>query len=143
MFLRDNLSMFPSKVDISNDNFRNIKYVSAISTVSNVVQCKYVSEILRSLLAENKLDKQTAIVLTDENLLEPLLYSLPEELGKVNVTMGYPLRQSLIYSLVERLLELQRHSRIDREGRVLFYHADVTGILSHPYIPYQAPQKRS
>jgi hypothetical protein len=141
MFLRDNLSMFPPKVDISNDNFRNIKYVSAISTVSNVVQCKYVSEILRSLLAENKLDKQTAIVLTDENLLEPLLYSLPEELGKVNVTMGYPLRQSLIYSLVERLLELQRHSRIDREGRALFYHADVTGILSHPYIADSEPEK--
>ena len=140
MFLRDNISMFPQRAQISHDNFRNIGSVSAISTVSNVVQCKYVAEILRSLAVDGKLDKQTAIVLTDENLLEPLLYSLPEELGKVNVTMGYPLRQSLVYSLVERLLELQRHSRSGRDERTLFYHADVTGLLSHPYILDAEPE---
>jgi hypothetical protein len=140
MFLRDNISMFPQRAQISHNNFRNIGSVSAISTVSNVVQCKYVAEILRSLAVDGKLDKQTAIVLTDENLLEPLLYSLPEELGKVNVTMGYPLRQSLVYSLVERLLELQRHSRSGRDERPLFYHADVTGLLSHPYILDAEPE---
>ncbi len=139
MFLRDNITMFPPRAELSHDNFRNIGSVSVVSTASNVVQCKYVAEILRTLSSEGRLDKHTAIVLTDENLLEPLLYSLPKELGKVNVTMGYPLRQSLVYSLVERLLELQRHSRIDREGRTLFYHADVTGILSHPYIADAEP----
>ena len=46
--------------------------------------------------------KETAVVLTDENLLLPLLHALPAEIGKVNVTMGYPLKQSLSYSFVER-----------------------------------------
>ena len=134
MFLRDNIVKFPPRVNISHDNFRNIKSVTEVSAVSNVVQCKYVAEILRELAAEGRLDKQTAIVLTDENMLEPLLHSLPEDIGKVNVTMGYPLRQSLAYSLVERVLDLQRHSRIDREGKTLFYHTDVMGLLMHPYI---------
>ena len=142
MFLRDNIAMFPPRSEVSHDNFHNIKSVSAISTVSNVVQCKYVAEILRELAdKQGSLDKRTAIVLTDENLLEPLLHSLPAELGKVNVTMGYPLRQSLAYSLIERLLELQRHSRLDREGRTLFYFQDVTGLLSHPYIADAEPER--
>ena len=141
MFLRDNLVMFPPKVELSHDNFRNIQSVNVVSTVSNVVQCKYIAEILRTLAADGKLDKQTAIVLTNENLLEPLLYSLPEELEKVNVTMGYPLRQSLVYSLVERLLELQRHCRTDREGNTLYYHIDVTGVLSHPYVTDADPKR--
>ena len=141
MFLRDNIAMFPPREALPCDNFRNIKSVTAVSAVSNVVQCKYVAEILRRLSSEGRLDKQTAIVLTDENLLEPLLYSLPKDLGKVNVTMGYPLRQSLAYSLVERLLELQRHCHSDREGQELFYHADVVGILSHPYITDAEPER--
>lgn len=139
MFLRDNIVKFPPRVNISHDNFRNIKTVTEVSAVSNVVQCKYVAEILRELAVDGRLDKQTAIVLTDENMLEPLLHSLPEELGKVNVTMGYPLRQTLAYSLVERILDLQRHSRCDREGRALFYHTDVMGLLMHPYIADAAP----
>lgn len=141
MFLRDNITKFPAREELPCDNFRNIGSITSISTVSNVVQCKYVAEVLRELALKGKLDKETAIVLTDENLLEPLLHSLPEGLGKVNVTMGYPLRQSLAYSLVERLLELQRHSRDDNEGRQLFYHADVAGILSHPYVADAEPEQ--
>ena len=49
MFLRDNLVMFPPKVELSHDNFRNIQSVNVVSTVSNVVQCKYIAEILRTL----------------------------------------------------------------------------------------------
>lgn len=79
------------------------------------------------------LGKETAIVLTDENLLLPLLYALPADIGKVNVTMGFPLRQSLAYTFVERLMELQNHRRTKGEG-CTFYHIDVAGILSHPYV---------
>ncbi len=141
MFLRDNVVQFPPREkSLPNDNFRNIHSVTTVSAVSNVVQCKYVAEILRELAKKGRLDKETAIVLTDENLLEPLLHSLPEDLGKVNVTMGYPLRQSLAYTFVERLLELQRHARIDKEGALLFYYQDVVGLLSHPYVADAEPE---
>lgn len=64
-----------------------------------------------------KPDKETAIVLTDESLLLPVLYSIPDEIGAVNVTMGYPLRQTTAYSFVERLLELQRRKRGRKTAR--------------------------
>jgi ATP-dependent nuclease, subunit B len=47
--------------------------------------------------------------------------------------MGFPLRQSLAYTFVERLVELQNHRRTKGAGWT-FYHADVAGILAHPYV---------
>ncbi|HJA98508.1 MAG TPA: PD-(D/E)XK nuclease family protein [Candidatus Alistipes avicola] len=141
MFIRENLSMFPSRSELSHDHFLFPKRIEAISTVSNAAQCKYVATLLRELAAEQgPLGKETAIVLTDENLLLPLLHALPPEIGKVNVTMGYPLKQSLSYSFVERLIELQSHARL-KEGRPFFYHADVLGILSHPYVIESDPSR--
>lgn len=133
MFLRENLSMFKPGMDISHDNLTATpKEFTAVACASNAVQCKYVAEILSSLPRE-EMDKRTAVVLTDENLLIPLLYSLPQAVEEVNVTMGYPLKLTLIYSFIERLIELQSHCRRKADDTV-FYHADVTGILSHPYI---------
>ena len=133
-FMRDNIVRYPMTCGaISNDNFNKIpKQMEAIACVSNAVQCKYVSKILDSLPTE-ELNKNTAIVLTDESMLTPLLHALPKSVERVNVTMGYPLKNTLAYSFVERMIELQAHSRAKGEGEI-FYHVDVTGLLSHPYI---------
>ncbi len=133
MFMRSNIKQFPATEGITIDNFTKVdKQIRSIACVSNVVQCKYAAEILRSLGSE-KLDKRTAIVLTDENMLVPILHSLPKDVDKVNITMGYPLKITLVSSLIERLIELQKHSRCSN-GVPLFYHVDVLGLLSHPYI---------
>ncbi len=133
-FLCENIREFKAKDEITDDNFLAIKkQLHSISCVSNVVQCKHVNTLLREISPSLTFDKQTAIVLTDESLLMPLLHSLPEEVSSnVNVTMGYPLRQTTAYSLIERLIELQKRCRTGVE--TTFYHADVMGILAHPYI---------
>ena len=150
MFIRENLSLFPQEERLSCDNFRNIGSVNILSTSSNVAQCQSVVDILKDIAAKNGgvLDKDTAVVLTDESLLMPLLYALPEKFKvkrenrgdkevvkpAVNVTMGYPLRNTLAYSFIERLLELQKHARRDKSGEATFYYVDVDGLLTHPYI---------
>ena len=134
-FLRENISLFKSSIDVSHNNFEGQKKsFSAISTASNALQCKYVNTILHNISPSLQFDKRTAIVLTDESLLLPLLHSLPDELqNNINVTMGYPLRQTTAYSFIERLIELQKNIR--PEGEIYsFYHIDVNGILSHPFI---------
>lgn len=132
-FVRENSLAFPAASATTHDAMEHPKQVTAVAAVSNAVQCKQVAQILRALAAEGPIDKHTAIVLTDENLLMPLLYALPEEVGKVNVTMGYPLQQTLVYTFIERLIELQNHSR-KRDNGEQFYHADVTGLLTHPFV---------
>lgn len=134
-FLRDNIKQFKPTHPISHDNFlQTKKRFTAISTVSNVTQCKYIGNILKEISEDLEFDKQTAIVLTDESLLVPLLHSLPEKVAQnVNITMGYPLRQTTAYSFLERLIELQKNSRHSADTTT-FYHIDAEGILSHPYI---------
>ena len=139
MFVRTNLALFPPRAPIAHDHFRRPKELTVVSAVSNAVQCKYAARVLSELAARGPLDKRTAVVLTDENLLLPLLYALPPEVGKVNVTMGYPLRQTLAYTFVERLVELQNHCRVAADGHATFYHADVEGVLSHPYVVADDP----
>ncbi len=133
IFLRDNLSRYAQSVELSHDNFlEREKRLRTIACVSNIVQLKYVARILEELPRE-ELDKRTAIILTDENMLIPLLHSLPEFVERVNVTMGYPVKTTLAYTFVERLAALQQHSR-KSGNEEMFYHADVTGLLTHPYI---------
>ncbi|MBQ7855544.1 MAG: PD-(D/E)XK nuclease family protein [Alistipes sp.] len=146
MFIRRNKAELKAEEGTTHDNLRKPKEINVITTGTSVGQCKYAVSRLLEIAGKDKrgeinhLDKDTAVVLTDENMLMPLLYALPKELGRVNVTMGYPLRNTLAYSFVERLLELQNHSRI-REGEPTFYHVDVEGILSHPYIADTAPKQ--
>ncbi len=134
MFVRENLAAFPPRAALTCGSLLRSKELTAVAAASNAVQCKYVAEVLRRLAREQgPLNKETAIVLTDENLLLPLLYALPDDIGRVNVTMGFPLRQSLAYTFVERLVELQNHRRRKGAGST-FYHVDVAGLLAHPYI---------
>jgi len=143
MFLRENLRRFPQADGcVTCDNMRCDKDFRVVSLASNAAQCKYAGTLLDDFRKRDEtgrllpLDKRTAIVLTDENLLTPLLYSLEGHGGerdKVNVTMGFPLKQSTAYTFVERLLELQAHGR-RQHGEYAFYHADVSGILAHPYL---------
>ena len=151
MFIRKNLESFGESSGISHDNFRNIKSVNVLSTSSNVAQCQCVVNVLEKIASENggHLGKDTAVVLTDENMLMPLLYALPEkfkvertmrgnkevERPLINVTMGYPLRSTLAYSFVERLLALQKNAQNGKDGgEPTFYHIDVDGLLIHPYV---------
>ncbi|UKI39073.1 MAG: hypothetical protein L6V35_07745 [Alistipes putredinis] len=116
----------------------NRKTINCISAPSSVMQCKYVHGFLEEIRERSgrPADRETAIILADENLLRPLLHSLPESIERINITMGYPLRGEVAYSLIERLIELQNR-RKTRNGSTVFYHSDVCGLLSHPLVAEQ------
>lgn len=130
-FIRRNTAQFGDDgPSFERDNFAKPKQIEVISTPSDILQCKALYRELERIHAEQGfLDKETAIVLTDENLLLPVLYSIPPIAKSLNVTMGYPLSNTVPYILLERLLMLHSHAR---NGE--FPHADVLGILSHPYV---------
>ena len=56
-----------------------------------------------------KAGKKTAIVMCDENILLPLMHSLPEDINKVNITSGYPLATTPIFSWHEAERTKLRH----------------------------------
>jgi CRISPR/Cas system-associated exonuclease Cas4 (RecB family) len=138
-FIRQNIS------DLGNDMPSDWKYDTfitvhsteirrrVIDASSDVAQVKLVSQLLKELPDISEVEAHhTAIVLADENLLVPALTSLPETFDNVNITMGFPLKFSPVYSLVKQILTLQKNSRIDN-GEVWFDHKDVFNILKHSF----------
>jgi len=138
-FIRQNLKEFgndmPSDWDYSRiSHGSNIEVIrNVIDTSSDVAQVKLVPVLLEEMNIKEGGDlHHTAIVLADENLMIPLISSLPEFISDVNITMGYPLKFSPVYSLVKHLLSLQKNSRVEN-GQVLFDHVDILNILKHSY----------
>ncbi len=77
----------------------------------------------------------TAILLADEGLLSPMLHALGEEVTDLNVTMGMPLKGSLLFTLVDSLFELQRNTaEAQPGGDVQFSHKFIIRVLNHPFI---------
>lgn len=87
---------------------------------------------------------KTAIVLADESLLVPMLYALDESVTDLNVTMGLSLRNSLLFTLIDTLFEMQRtvHEFRTRDGRDLripkFHYRHVVKVLNHPFVQHYA-----
>ena len=77
----------------------------------------------------------TAIVLADENLLFPVLHSLPENLKDINVTMGYPLKNTPVAGYFDLIFAMHENGSKLAQGKAnySFYHSDVVKLLSHPY----------
>lgn len=71
-----------------------------------VVQAKMVGEWIANLPPQLP-PGTAAILLADEKLLIPLLQSLPAGTAEVNITMGYPVAQSAVYTLLSLFFEVQ------------------------------------
>ena len=68
----------------------------------------------------------------DENLLLPILYSLPEAIGNVNITMGYSSKNNPIQLFVDRLFKMHTNA-VSRQGKqYVFYYKDVLDVLHNP-----------
>lgn len=138
-FIGEYISRFPDALDgISHTNFlqqpdTKITYISA---PTENLQTRYVHD----WLLENdrwKAGARTAIVMSDERLLQTIIRSLPKEVEKVNITTGYPLGQSPIVSFIQQLMELQTAGLI--LGTDKFRLRYVNSVLSHPYAKYISP----
>lgn len=138
-FIDKNKVQFPSQLELQPEELSLEKpKLEMIGIPSAVGQAKYAYTILQSLVAEKQIESSTqamntALVLPDENLLLPTLYSIPEEIDKINVTMGYNLSNSSIAGLMEHIFELQRNVR-KSENYAGFYYKPVMAILNHRYI---------
>ncbi|MCD8183910.1 MAG: PD-(D/E)XK nuclease family protein [Bacteroides sp.] len=82
-------------------------------------------------------EKENAVVLCNEALLLPVLHSIPSEVKNVNITMGFPLAQTPVYSYINALLELQTTGYRPDTGR--YTYETVLSVLKHPYTRQLSP----
>jgi hypothetical protein len=100
-------------------------------------QANLVGSILEKV-APGENWEQTVVILPDEQMLFPVLHSLPDQIDQVNVTMGYPVKNAPVYAFLEAVLEMQRFIKVE-EGKVLFYHQAVKNLLSSIYLKSSNP----
>ena len=136
-FILRNLKIFPNELpEAVFDTLRKPKNVRFISAPTENAQARYLPEWIRSVtkrdLPETPVkEKENAVVLCNEALLLPVLHSIPHEVKNVNITMGFPLAQTPVYSFVSALIELQTTGYRRDTGR--YQYEAVQSVLKHPY----------
>ena len=105
--------------------FSEAKEFEIISTAKNSIQSKTAIQIAKELKEEN-LGDSTVVVLGDETLLLPTLSVLPEELPW-NITMGYPLKDTVLFGFFIHYFELQQSlSTLGFPTRQLYEFSQIT-----------------
>jgi hypothetical protein len=136
-FIRRNLRDFPSELPASFfDNLNQPKEVTFIESPTENGQVRYLPQWIQENLTSQ--EKETAVVLCNEALLQPVLHALPDNVKHINITMGFPLSQTPAYSFVNALMELHTSGYNPNNGRYLF--AEVISVLKHPYTRQLSPE---
>lgn len=136
-FVDRNRILFPSAFELREEDSKEDTQIEVIGIPSAIGQAKQVYSLLKAYSEEGVVNGEkalrTAVILPDEQLLIPVLNSIPEDVKSINVTMGYPLSGTPVASLVDSILSLQKNIRFS-DGKPIFYFRDVLPILNHRYI---------
>ncbi len=127
-FMADNVLEFPQAFTPEGGDCN--PEINVLSVPSAVGESKQLPSILDRLDARGI---ETAVVLPDEAQLIPVLNSLPEHISDINVTMGYPMRGSSLWTLMNDIAALQLHLR-QKNGEWFFYHKQVWAIFSNSIV---------
>jgi hypothetical protein len=130
MFLRANIERFPAPPTFDpQPEFSMHKDIHLIAVPSDVLQAKILPELFRDMSAP--FDRTTVVALADESILIPVLHSIPDECTDINITLGYALRRTPVYALVELLVRLQWSCAEKTRG---FHRRDAIAVLRHRYV---------
>lgn len=101
------------------------KEINVISVSGSSVQ----ANALQLMMEERE---NSVVVLADEALLIPTLNSLPDSVGEINVTMGYPFANTPLYGFIDQIFRFQHSlsdSKIDLWPLASFCDADFIKLV--------------
>ena len=107
-FIRQNMRLLPNALpSVKWGAPRSIRTISAVSTHS---EAEYAGQWLQQTYIRK--GEPTAVVICDEAQLEPVIYGIPpivtdasQEPEEINITKGYPLRNTSVFAEVINQLE--------------------------------------
>lgn len=119
-FMSRNVKEFPQAFEMDLEGLKTPE-IEVISVPSSVGQTKLIPSVVK--------DERCAVVLPDESLLIPVLNSIPEEIKDINVTMGYPMKNSAFFDFMTLVSAMQMHLR-QKDGKWYYYHNQVWSLFS-------------
>ena len=137
LFLRDNLKEFPNR--LPEEHFASLsqdKQLTIIETSSDSAQARYIPKWIDLIAKSGNPDKDTAIILCDSGLLQPVIHSIPDVIGDgINITMGFPVSATPLYGYVSAIIDIQR-AILKNGGRITidllsrYLNSPLTGLIS-------------
>ena len=123
LFARKYKKVHPQWIEngISHALTTESKTIHIINASGNAMQAKALQAKLQEIHDEKqdeskeKQDEKQAVILADENLLIPVLNSIPNTFSGFKVSMGYPITRTPVNQLVKECFTLYRHKRISRK----------------------------
>lgn len=125
-FMRDNVQRFPQAFKL--EECKAVPEIEVLAVPSAVGQVQLLGDKLSKDCGA--MDEHTAVMLPDERMLLPLLNTLPANVERVNVTMGFSMAESSFFSLISDICAMQLRSRLSG-GAVQFYHRNVWSIVDN------------
>ncbi len=116
--------------------FSKEKNIQIIGTPKLIGQAKIVGNIIQEEIrnSQNSTLENTAIVMGDENLLIPMLHSLPKEVEALNITMGFSSKSNPTQLLISKLFKLHTNAIKRNAKSYVFYYKDILDVLSHSLV---------
>lgn len=132
LFIRRNLHRLGLKnaIPLSDSIAHKDMPIMALAAPGQLAQAKLVSNWLQSLPKDAD-NQRVGILLADESLLLPVLQSLPDGIKGYNVTMGYPMKQSPVFSFVQLFFKI--HHQLGKTSYQRLFHEQVKAWLNHPF----------
>ena len=133
LFVRENIARYGNSLEDDGiyDNLRHLGDITTIGAPTDNAQARYLSQWLtehHTPLCE----RDTAIVLCNEDIALPVLHALPSGIvGNVNVTMGFKLTQTPVYTHISTYLNL--HTKGYDPDKQLYAIEQTIQLLTHPY----------
>jgi hypothetical protein len=129
-FIDDNIHKFGNELD--EEHFNHLcqqKKIRIISSVSENAQARFIPQWLSD--SDEDEERNNAIVLCNESMLLPVLHSIPDDVAQVNITMGFPLNETPVYSFIKAIVDLQTGGYNADKG--LYDYSYIRSVLNHPY----------
>lgn len=116
------------------DEFSKDKNIEVIGTPKSIGQAKIAGKIIESISQTTANLEKTAIVLSEEKLLIPVLNALPNEVQNLNITMGYSSINNPAQILIHKLFKLHVNAQKRNAKQSVYYYKEVLEIINNPLV---------
>lgn len=131
-FLRDISSYLNQpKMERTTDELSTKRLeVDVIECVQNTGQVKVAASKLEQL-SETELN-DTLLLLADETLISAMVKNLPKSIGKANISLGLPIRNTFVKTWVDLMFSIQEN-KTRFKTRALYFQ-DLQSFWNHPLV---------
>ncbi|MBP3253561.1 MAG: PD-(D/E)XK nuclease family protein [Bacteroidales bacterium] len=121
IFIRENLNMFTQDASMADFNVQKIEttphLINIVASPYETTSLYYVNQWLKDFDQTKSEGEKAAIILCDEAFAPVAIRGIAAEFkDKINITMGYPFRQTNLYNeLLDKLEKLWKEEGLDGE----------------------------